>query len=67
MLRPIGSMPPLAALWNRDFTRDRRDNAKRFMSRNMRCTPKGRGNRAWKRVDAMFNDPAVLVWPDYAL
>ncbi len=28
---------------------------------------RGKGNRAWKRVDAINNEPGTILWPDYAL
>lgn len=37
------------------------------MRQNLYANPKGRGNAAWRRVDAMDRQPGVLIWPDYAL
>jgi hypothetical protein len=28
---------------------------------------RGKGNRAWKRVDALDREPGTLIWPNYAL
>lgn len=70
MLRPIGSLKgTIAGQWNRDFSKPqtRRDNVRWTMRQNMRCNPKGKGNKAWKRVDAMNHAPGILVWPDYAM
>ena len=58
---------PLRKAWNLDFTKRRRDNIRRFMRQQLRCTPKGRGNRAWKRAQAIWREPGTLIWPDYAL
>lgn len=70
MLRPIGCLSgTIAGQWNRDFSKPqaRRDNIRWSMRQNMRCNPKGKGNKAWKRVDAMYRDPSAIVWPDYAI
>jgi hypothetical protein len=43
----------LIAAWNLDFTRKRRSNTRRFMRhRWLDYLPRGRGNHAWKRLDA---------------
>ena len=69
MLRPYGlKMPALVCAWNRDFSKQakRRANIRDFMQKQLRVTCKGKGNKAWGRVNAMYNDPAYLIWPDYA-
>mgnify|MGYP001360953019 FL=1 len=69
-LRPIGSLAgTIAGQWNRDFSSrvERIYNVRRTMRQNLTCARKGRGNRAWKRYEAMMRDPAYLVWPDYVL
>ncbi len=39
--------------------------ARRSLGQQYRANPKGRGNKAWKRVEAMHRDPELLIWPDY--
>jgi hypothetical protein len=44
---------PLMAEWNLSFRRDRlvrRADIRRTMRQNLRCEPKGGGNKAWKRA-----------------
>jgi len=62
-------MKPLLAHWNLDFSprAKRRANLRREIRRRLRCEPKGKGNRAWRRWLAMLNEPGTLIWPDYAL
>lgn len=58
----------LVRAWNTSFHPKRREAIQRML-RHGSCdkAARGRGNRAWKRARALFNDPAVIVWPDYAL
>lgn len=48
-----------------------RTNARRDMRHRLRdqttANPKGKGNKAWKRYEALMNDPDCIVWPEYAL
>jgi hypothetical protein len=43
----------LTRAWNRDFSPqgERRNNLVRFMRQRLAVNPKGKGNRAWKRLD----------------
>lgn len=68
MIRPIGSLRgTIAGAWNLDFSKTRPANIRHLIRQRMTCRPKGKGNKAWSRVEAMYRDPAYLVWPDYAL
>lgn len=59
---------PLIKTWNLDFTLYRRENTRRFLRYQLRCSPKGRGNEAWRRVENMNRpEPGTILWPDYAL
>lgn len=62
-------MKTLFARWNLDFSPrlTRHSNIRRAMRQNLRAEPKGRGNRAWKRADALDRQPGCIVWPNYAL
>lgn len=42
---------PLLAAWNLDFSRERYGNARRMIHLRLRCMPRGKGNKAWKRAD----------------
>jgi hypothetical protein len=51
--RPIGALRgTIAGVWNLDFTSRRRANIRRDIHQNLRCSPQGKGNKAWKRVAA---------------
>jgi hypothetical protein len=68
MLRPIGSLTgTIAGQWNRDFSKDRPQRVRHQMRQNLIVKRKGRGNKAWRRYESMLRDPAVLIWPDYAI
>ena len=65
-------LKPLLARWNIEIyckvpLARRVDNVRREMRRRLRSEPKGKGNRAWKRVAALDRQPGVLIWPYYAL
>lgn len=70
-LRPLGTnMGLLAGPWNvakhcMKDRRKRREHARGIMRANLLCSPAGKGNKAWKRYNAIFNNPSLLVWPDY--
>ena len=42
-----------------------RREARRALGQQYRANPKGRGNRAWKRVEALSRCPDSITWPDY--
>ncbi len=42
-----------------------RRNCRRSLSRLSESQPKGRGNRAWKRLEAAQKAADCIVWPDY--
>ena len=66
---------PLEAFWNLAIGTRRgrphhrlqaRREARHVMrQRYMDYARRGRGSKAWRRVEAMANNPAVLVWPNY--
>lgn len=69
-MRNIGSLTgTIAGAWNLDFSdrRTRHDNLRRLIHWRISCRPKGKGNRSWKRADALEPQPGVLIWPDYAI
>jgi hypothetical protein len=39
--------------------------AKRMLRQQYAARPKGRGNRAWKRVEALSRCPDSIIWPCY--
>lgn len=43
----------------------RRKELRRHIWKNLYCRPRGKGNNAWKRVDALHRRTDVLYWPDY--
>lgn len=55
------------AEWNLDFTAKRRENMKRKLHQSSRFEPKGKGNKAWKRAEALLDQPGTIVWPTYCL
>ena len=61
--------PILIARWNSDFSsrQTRRSNIRRVMRQNLTAHPEGRGNRAWKRADALDREPGTITWPRFAL
>jgi hypothetical protein len=61
------TIKPLLAVWNLDFTKYRRANIRREIRNRITSRPKGKGAKAWKRVEALDRDPGCLIWPDYAL
>ena len=64
--RPIGALNgTIAGAWNLDFTTKRKANIKRLIRQRLRCHPKGKGNKAWKRVDLASRDASTLSWPDF--
>lgn len=71
-------MKSLIAIWNRSYyykrhsnprlnAIHRRDDIRHEMRQRMRCKAAGKGNKAWKRYEAMLRDHACIVWPDYAI
>lgn len=59
---------PLVAEWNSCFrpSRERRAHLRRVMRHQYTDTARrGKGNKAWRRAEALSNDPATLVWPEY--
>lgn len=49
----FASANPLKAAWNLDFSRERYGNVRRMIHLRLRCSPKGKGNKAWKRADRL--------------
>lgn len=70
-------MKPLLAIWNRGHYGEnavrhgRKYSARQAVRREIRlrlhANPKGKGNRAQRRIRAMWNDPGIIIWPDYAM
>lgn len=59
---------PLIATWNRCFAPylERRARCRRFMRRQYtESARRGKGNRAWKRAEALSRSTDVLCWPEY--
>ena len=59
---------PLEAVWNRLFAPylERRARFQHWLrQRYDDHGPRGKGNKAWRRAEALYNRPDTLYWPDY--
>jgi len=66
----VKGVPKTLSAWNLDFSPQhiRRRNMRRTLRlQSLDLSKRGKGSKAWKRVDAMDREPGTLIWPDYAL